>query len=245
MMFSRNKKIRPVTDEPECLSLEGVNPWVNARRAWNSHTAGLMSALQLWQFIGIGSLLITTGAVGGLVYMGSQTKFIPLVFQQDKSGNTLSMTRADRVPDAKLDDYRIAASRFIENIRLVTVDSELQRKAILETYAFLSTNDPSLAKANEYLNGTKEANPFHRAISEMVSVEIQAVLKQSSESWQVDWIETSRNRDGSLKAKPLLMRAIVTLYQNQSTHETTTIEALRNPHFIFVRDFNWSKQSFY
>ena len=155
------------------------------------------------------------------------------------------MTRADRVPDAKLDDYRIAASRFIENIRMVTVDSDLQRKAILETYAFLSTNDPALAKANEYLNGTKEANPFHRAISEMVSVEIQAVLKQSSESWQVDWIETSRNRDGSLKAKPVLMRAIVTLYQNQPSHETTTIDALRNPHFIFVRDVNWSKQSFY
>lgn len=245
MIFGRKKKTLPVMAKPACLSLEGSNPWVNARRAWNSHTNGLMSALQIWQAIGIGSLLITTGAVGGLVYMGSQTKFIPLVFQQDQSGNTISMTRADRVPDAKLDDYRSSAAHFIETIRTVTVDSELQRKAILETYAFLSTNDPSLAKANDYLNGSKEANPFHRAITEMVSVDIQGVLQQSKESWQVDWIETCRNRDGSLKTKPVLMRAIVTLYQNQPTHDTSTIEALRNPHFIFVRDFNWSKQSFY
>jgi type IV secretion system protein VirB5 len=38
------------------------------------------------------------------------------------------------------------------------------------------------------------------------------------------------------------MRAIINLYQSEPTTETTDIEALRNPHFIYVRDFNWSKQ---
>ena len=36
----------------------------------------------------------------------------------------------------------------------------------------------------------------------MVSIDIRSVLQESDETWQVDWIETVRNRDGSLKEKP-------------------------------------------
>lgn len=218
------------------------NPYLNSRRTWNGHVAGIMSALQLWQVVGITSLMICLASVGGMIYIGSQSKFIPLVFQQDASGNTVSITRADRIPDAKTDDYRTAVAQFIEHIRLVTADADLQRKAVLQTYAFLNAQDPATLKANEYLNANKEVNPFNRAAHETVSIEIRSVLQQSKESWQVDWLETVRSRDGSQKTKPTLMRAIVSIYQNEPTSQTTDIEALRNPHFLYIRDFNWSKQ---
>lgn len=218
------------------------NPYLNARRTWNGHVAGVMSALQVWQVVGITSLMISLASVGGMIYIGSQSKFIPLVFQQDASGNTVSITRADRIPDAKTDDYRTAVAQFIEHIRLVTADADLQRKAVLQTYAFLNAQDPATLKANEYLNANKEVNPFNRAANETVSIELRSVLQQSKESWQVDWLETVRSRDGSQKTKPTLMRAIVSIYQNEPTSQTTDIEALRNPHFLYIRDFNWSKQ---
>lgn len=218
------------------------NPYLNARRTWNGHVAGLMSALQVWQVVGITSLMISLASVGGMIYIGSQSKFIPLVFQQDSSGNTVSITRADRIPDAKTDEYRTAVAQFIEHIRLVTADVDLQRKAVLQTYAFLNAQDPATLKANEYLNANKEVNPFNRAANETVNIEIRSVLQQSKESWQVDWLETVRSRDGSQKTKPTLMRAIVSIYQNEPTTDTTDIEALRNPHFLYIRDFNWSKQ---
>lgn len=218
------------------------NPYLNARRAWNGHVTGLMSAVAVWQVVGISGLLIGLAAVGGMIHIGSQSKFIPLVFQQDRGGNTVSVTRADRIPEAKVDDYRTAASKFIENIRLVTADADLQRKAVLQTYAFLSANDPATLKTTQYLNGNKEANPFNRAAIETVNIDIRSVLQLSKDSWQVDWMETIRGRDGALREKPTLMRAIVNLYQSEPTNETTNIEALRNPHFLFVRDFNWSNQ---
>jgi len=218
------------------------NPYLNARRTWNGHVAGLMSAIQIWQVVGITSLMISLASVGGMIYIGSQSKFIPLVFQQDSGGNTVSITRAEKIPDAKIDDYRTAVGQFIEHIRLVTADADLQRKAVLQTYAFLNAQDPAALKANEYLNGNKEVNPFNRAANETVSIELRSVLPQSKESWQVDWLETVRSRDGTQKAKPTLMRAIISIYQNEPTSETTDIEALRNPHFLYIRDFNWSKQ---
>lgn len=220
-----------------------TNPYLNARRTWNGHVAGVMSAIQVWQVVGLSSLLIGLAAVGGMIHIGSQSKFIPLVFQQDLSGNTVSVTKADKIPEAKVDDYRTAALQFIEHMRLVTPDSEVQRKAVLQAYAYLNASDPATLKANEYLNGSKEVNPFNRAAYETVSTDIRSVLQLSKDSWQVDWAETVRHHDGSIKEQPFMMRAIVTLYQNEPTNQTTNIEALRNPHFLFVRNFSWSKHN--
>ncbi len=227
--FSKKKQETPKTN----------NPYLNAKRAWNVHTAGLMKSLQVWQFVALSCLLITLTAVGGLISIGSQSKFIPLVFQQDASGNTLSVTRADRVGSATIDDYRAEASHFIENIRMVSSDTELQTKAVYQVYSYLNQNDAALNKVQEFYND-KTQNPFERATNELVSVEIRSVLQESESSWQVDWVETVRNRDGSIKDIPVKMKAIITLYQDDEAHDASNDSILKNPHLIYIRDFNWS-----
>ncbi|HAU0949065.1 TPA: conjugal transfer protein TrbF [Legionella pneumophila] len=216
------------------------NPYLNARRAWNVHTAGLMKSVQVWQLVGLSSLLITLAAVGGLITIGSQSKFIPLVFQQDAQGNTLSVTRADKVGDASLEDYRAAAAHFIENIRLVSLDVELQKKAVFQVYSYLNANDAALTKVQEFYSDKQQSNPFERAAHEMVSVDIRSVLQESEHTWQVDWLETVRHRDGTLKDKPRMMKAMITMYQEAEIHDASSESILKNPHLIYVRDFNWS-----
>lgn len=216
------------------------NPYLNAKRAWNFHTAGLMKSLQIWQLVSLGSLLITLAAIGGLITIGSQSKFIPLVFQQDASGNTLSVTRADHVGDASIDDYRAAAAHFIENIRMVSIDVALQKKAVFQVYSYLNQNDAALTKVQEFYSDKQHANPFDRAAHEIVSIEIRSVLQESPDTWQVDWVETVRNRDGTLKEKPAQMKALVTMYQNNELNDVSNESILKNPHLIYVRDFNWS-----
>lgn len=219
---------------------ETNNPYLNAKRAWNVHTAGLIKSLQVWQLVGLGSLLIALAAVGGLIAIGSQSKFIPLVFQQDANGNTLSVTRADKIGEASIDDYRAAAAHFIENARMVSIDSELQKKAVFQVYSYLNANDAALAKIQEFYSAKQQSNPFERAAFEIVSIDIRSVLLESGETWQVDWIETVRNRDGSLKEKPRMMKAMITMYQENETNDANNESILNNPHLIYVRDFNWS-----
>ncbi|MDP5168586.1 VirB8/TrbF family protein [Pseudomonas syringae] len=216
------------------------NPYLNARRSWNGHVMGLMSSIQMWQAVGIAGLLIGVGAVGGIAHIGAQSKIIPMVVEQDSSGNTVSVTLLERVPDAVLTDYQTAVANFIVNTRMVTPDIALQRKAILAAYAYLAPQDPATQKTNEYLNGSPERHPYKRAENETVSVEIKSVLPQTKESWQVDWTETVRSRDGRLKGEPYNMRALVTVYQNKDT--VVDQNTFVNGHFIFIRDYNWSKQ---
>lgn len=224
------------------ISTVEVNPYLNARRTWNHHMAGLMRSVQIWQAVGLASLLIAATAVAGIIAIGSQSKFIPLVFQQDANGNTISVTRADKIQEASVDDMRTAAVQFIENIRLVTPDVDLQRKAVLQVYAYLDGSDAAVAKVNQFYQKDKESNPFVRAGTETVSVEVRSILQQSENTWQIEWTETTRTRDGELKAKPVLMKALVTIYQNNASLDASNPTLLRNPHLILVRDFSWSKE---
>ena len=58
-------------------SSETENPYLAARRTWNEHVGAVVSQRQTWQVIGILSLLIALAGVGGVIHIGSQSKFIP------------------------------------------------------------------------------------------------------------------------------------------------------------------------
>ena len=73
----------------------------------------------------------------------------------------------------------------------------------------LQTKDPATAQMNEWFNGSKDSSPFVRSAKMTVHTDISSVLPISATSWQVDWQETTRDRDGSLIGKPVHMRATV------------------------------------
>ena len=224
---------------PRSSGLE--NPYLSARRTWNEHVGSVVSSRQTWQVVGILSLLIALAGVGGVIHIGSQSKFIPYVVQVDKMGQTLAagpVTAADKA-DPRIIHATVAD--FINNARMVTPDVALQRKAVFKVYSVLSPNDPATAKTNEWLNGNADASPFKRAAKEMVNIEITSVIPQSPDTWQVDWTETTRDRQGALKGQPVPMRALVTVYTAEPTSQTTDEQLRNNPMGIYVRDYSWSR----
>lgn len=221
---------------------ESENPYLSARRTWNDLYAASAANRQMWQLMGVLAMLITLAGVGGVIYIGSQSKFVPYVVQVDKLGQAVAVAPAQRAAPADRAVVRAAVAAWISDVRLVTPDVALQRKAVFRVYAHLAPNDPATAKTNEWLNGTEKSSPFKRAENELVSTEIETVLQQSPDSWQVDWIETTRDRQGVLKGKPQRWRALVTVYTVAPTPETTEQEMNNNPLRIFVRDYSWAKQ---
>lgn len=220
---------------------EVENPYLAARRTWNEHIGGVVSQRQTWQVIGILSLLIALTGVGGMIHIGSQSKFIPYVVEVDKLGQTVA---AGPVQAASKADPRVihaAIADFISDSRMVTPDVALQRQAVFRVYSKLSSNDPATPKMNEWLNGSPDASPFRRAEKEMVSIEIKTVIPQTPDTWQVEWEETSRDRQGTPKGKPVTWRALVTVYVAEVTSQTTDEQLRNNPLSVYVRDFSWSR----
>ncbi|WP_295392429.1 VirB8/TrbF family protein [uncultured Thiodictyon sp.] len=219
------------------------NPYLNARRIWNEREGSIIDARQAWQLVAILSLLIALAAVGGVIYFGSQSQYVPYVLEVDKLGQALAVAPAQRAAPVDERVLHATVAEFVANARLVTLDVALQRKAILRNYALLSPKDPAMAKMTQWLNGSEDASPFLRAAKEMVTTDITSVLPQTPDTWQVDWLETTRGRDGVQQGEPVKMRALVTVYTVATRPDATEEQIRNNPLGIYVRDFSWSRQN--
>ncbi|MGQ0555538.1 MAG: VirB8/TrbF family protein [Nitrospiraceae bacterium] len=221
---------------------ESPNPYLSARRTWNDLMKAQIATRRSWELIAILCLLIALASVGGIAYVGSQSKFIPFLYHVDPHGHATAIGPVERASPA---DPRVLAAtigEFIANARLVTVDAALQRKAVYQVYAMLSEQDPATGKMNQWMNGTEDSNPFTRAEKETVTVDISTVLPQTADTWEVTWMESVWDRKGEVKTQPVSMRALVTVYRAEPSTTVTEDELRRNPLSVYVRDFSWSKQ---
>jgi len=221
---------------------ENDNPYLSARRSWNDHMESMAASRNMWQILAILSLMITLAAVGGIIHIGSQSKFIPYVVQIDHLGEAIAVSRADMAAPADPRVIHASVASFINDLRMVTPDIALQRRAIFRAYAMLSSEDAATAKTNVWLNGTDTSSPFKRAANETVNIEIVSVIPQSPETWQVIWQESVYDRQGHPKEPSFMMRALLTIYSIDSTANTTEDQIRNNPLGIYVRDYSWAKQ---
>ncbi|MFR2386296.1 MAG: VirB8/TrbF family protein, partial [Bilophila wadsworthia] len=205
------------------------NPYLDARKKHNEYESSRNASLRLWKLFGLLGLLTGLAGVGGMIHIGSQSKFVPYVIEVDKLGQTLPVSVADKAAPA---DPRIVSSllaRAITLARMVTPDVVVQRNAIFELYASLDSSDPAALKMQEYLGSDSDTSPFKRAAKETVDVQITSVIPQSDETWQVDWMETVRARgDGSIISR-FRMRALVRIYVVPPTNRTSEEQIRKNP----------------
>lgn len=217
------------------------NPYLNYRRRWNDHTGSILSQRNMWMLFCMGSLMIALAAVGGLISVAQKSKFVPYVIEVDKLGQAAAQRPIQQTETVDPRVIKASLAEFITQSRMVTFDVQLQRDAIFKVYSRLAGGDPATTKMNEYLNGKPESNPFKRAEKETVSVEIASILQQTAQTWQVDWVETVRDRKGTLTSAPIKMRALVNIGIIEPTEETTEVQLRNNPLGVFVVDYNWSR----
>ena len=222
---------------------ENDNPYLSARRTWNDHMRSVQASRNMWQILALLCLLIALAGIGGVVVIGSQSKYVPYVVQVNNLGEAVAVSRADKAAVADQRVIHASVASFINDLRVVTPDIALQRRAIFRIYAMLSTNDPATVKANEWFGGDENSSPFKRAETETVNVEIISVIPQSEETWQVDWLEKVYDRQGHLAEPPFKMRALLRVYTQPPTQNTTEEQIRNNPLGIYIQDYSWSKQT--
>jgi type IV secretion system protein TrbF len=217
------------------------NPYLDGRRAWNSHVDRAYAAQHTWQLVGVAGLLVGLAGVAGIVYVGSKSKFVPYVIEVNKLGEAVAVGPALVAGPADPRVVRASLASFIASARLVTPDISLQRQAIFRVYAMLHTKDPAAQQMNEFYNGSKESSPFARASKVTVTTDINSVLPISGNSWQVDWQETTRDRSGALVGQPVHMRATLTVYLEPPSTTGDEEAIQRNPLGIYVSNYTWQE----
>jgi type IV secretion system protein VirB5 len=215
------------------------NPYLNARRTLNEANGALIQSRRMWQAAALLALMVAIGAVGGVIYIGSQSKFIPYVIEVDKLGQAAAVNRADRaaVVDERVVHAMLAA--FVHDVRMVSFDRTVQNEAIWRIFALMQSGDPATNKITEFMKDPS-TNPTLRAAEHSVGIEISSVLRQTDETWEVNWTERVWNRQG-VRTDQYRMRGLATIYFVPPTTTTTEEEIRRNPLGLYVRDFTWSR----
>lgn len=220
-------------------------PALEPRRTYNDQVSEALSSRFMLSVLALLSLLIALGAVGGLIHVAAQSKFVPYVFERSctqrlaAAGPAIPLDVAD--PDSIEVAIKAALADWITNARLVTPDRMQQERAVNRVYAYLSPGDAGRQQMNDWYNADTASNPSERAATVTVDSEISSVLPQSADTWQVEWIERVSDRDGTPKEE-FRMRALLTVYRRSTTRETKEEELRANPLGMFVKSFSWSRQ---
>lgn len=179
-----------------------------------------------------GSLALSAGFAGALVYQSSRGTVVPWVVQVDKLGQAQAVAPA--TAEFRPTDPQIAwhLGRFIEQVRSIPADPIIVRQNWLRAYDW--TTDRGAAALNDY---ARTNDPFTKVGKQQIAVEVSSVIRASPDSFRVAWIER-RYENGQLSATER-WSAILTIVV-QPPRDAERLKA--NPLGIYVNAISWSRE---
>src|SRR5258708_11246610 len=203
-----------------------------AGQVWEERIGSARVEAKNWRLMAFGCVMLSAGLAIGLVWQSARGSITPWVVEVDRLG------QAQRVAPANIDcqatDAQIAyhLARFIEDVRGLPADGIVLRQNWLRAYDF--TTDRGAGALNDF---ARNNDPFAKLGKAQISVEVSSVIRASSESFRIAWIQRTYD-NGSLSSTerwtPILTIAIET---------PRDAERLRkNPLGVYVRPINWSKE---
>ncbi|TYR37163.1 conjugal transfer protein TrbF [Mesorhizobium microcysteis] len=211
------------------------NPYVAARQEWNERYGASIHAARSWRIVGIIGMTMATIGFSYALYLSTQVKLVPYIVEVDRLGTAVNAGFPEQIAYADPRVIRSTLASFVASFRSVTPDSVVQKQYIDRTYALLRTADPATEKINGWFRGN---SPFERARSSTVSVEPTSIVPLSSQTYQVDWTEYERDRQGrELATRRFRGIARVTLTPPQ---DEAVIRL--NPIGLYLTDFDWTAQ---
>jgi type IV secretion system protein TrbF len=218
--------------EPESGGI--YNPYLAARREWDERYGEFITRARNWRTVALLCALIALVATAGVVLLSARSRVIPFVVLIDSLGRPLASGLADQtsIGDERL--RRAIIQDWIENVRMVTTDGIAQRRAIDRVYAQIASGTSAQAFISDFYRNDP---PFKRAQTGTVSVEVKSVLPTSDRTFEVDWIETSRDLYGTVNSTDH-WKGTFTSALNPPTDER---QARINPLGLYVTAASWSK----
>lgn len=211
------------------------SPYLAARQEWNERYGSYVRAAWAWRTVGIIALAMAVVSSSYALYQSTQVKLVPYIVEVDKLGTAVSGGYPQQIEYADPRVVRATLGNFISAFRSVTPDTVVQKRYIDRTYAMLRTSDAATEKVNGWFRSN---SPFEKAKGATVAVEVNNIVALSPQSWQIDWTEFERDRQGKeLAARRFRGIATVTLTPPQDEGVIRL-----NPIGLYLKDFDWTAQ---
>ncbi len=224
-MFRRPTIRYGKTPEPE-------TPYQRAAQVWDDRIGSARVQAKNWRLAFFGTLALSGGLAGGLVWQGARGTIVPWVVQVDKLGEAQAVSPATATYRPTDPQVAFHLARFIEEVRGIAADPIVVRDNWLRAYDF--TTDKGALALNDY---ARTNDPFANIGKAQVAVDVSSVIRASADSFRVAWVER-HYQDGNLAATERWSAILTVVVQPPRTPD-----ALRkNPLGLFVTAINWSKE---
>ncbi|MDQ2843678.1 MAG: VirB8/TrbF family protein [Acidobacteriota bacterium] len=210
------------------------NPYLAARREWDERYGDQITRAKNWRTMAALSGLVSLLATSGLLWMSVRSHVVPFVVLVDNLSRPIASSIAEQASGSDDRLKRASVFTWIENLRLVTTDGIAQRKAIDRVYAQIANGSAAQTFISDFYRADP---PSKRAQTETVSVEVNAVLPTSDRTYEVEWVETTRDLYGAVKATDR-WEGSFSIVMNPPKDER---QARVNPVGLYVTSASWAK----
>ena len=211
------------------------NPYIAARMEWNERYGSYVKAASAWRIVGITGMLMAVIGFSYALYQSTQVKLVPYIVEVDKLGTAATAGYPQQIEYADPRVVRATLGSVITNFRSVTPDTVVQKRYIDRAYAHLRSSDPATEKVNAWFRSN---SPFDRAREKTVAIEVNNIVPLSNQSYQIDWTEYERDRQGK-EIATRRFRGIATVTLTPPQDEAVI---RLNPIGLYLKDFDWTAQ---
>ena len=224
MLFKRASAAYGETPEPE-------TPFQKAGQIWDERIGAARAQAANWRFMAFGCLALAAASSAGLIWRSLQSTVTPYVVEVDELGAVQAVGPAAlgyNPTDAQIAHH---LSRFLENVRGLSVDPIVVRQNCLSGYDF--TTDKGAAVLNDY---ARDNDPFESVGRRSRTVDVVSVVRVSDDTFQARWIE--RTFENSSFTKTERFTALITIVIDPPRDAATL---RKNPLGMFIHGLNWSE----
>lgn len=224
-IFRRPVQRYGTTPQPE-------TPYQRAGQVWDERIGSARVQARNWRLMAFAGLFLSAGLSSGLLWQSMQSRVVPYVVEVDRLGEPRALAPAEA--EYQPTDPQVAwhLSRFVSNIRSVSLDPVLMRANWLSAYDFATERGAIFL--GEY---ARTADPFAQVGTRTVSVQVTSVVRASDRSFQVKWTESVYER-GSLASTSHWTAILTIVMRAPDSAETLR----RNPLGLYVDAVDWSRE---
>jgi type IV secretion system protein TrbF len=208
-------------------------PFLRARDAWDNRLSNLTISRHNWMLCAGALLLLDFLLTAALIIQVRSSKVVPYVVEVDRHGHAVAFGPAEVLRNPEEREIRYFLSELVYCLRAVLRDPKAQERNLNRAYAFL--REPASTYVNSYF---RSQNPFARAKTATVSVQVTSILRIAPQIWQAQWTERTFGLDGRGRTEP--WQAIFKVRVSPPSKSDTL---LTNPLGLVVEDIDWTRLS--
>ena len=214
------------------ICLRHLSPYQKAGQVWDERMGSARVQAKNWRLAFFAMLTLSGGLAAGLVWQSARGTVTPWIVEIDKFGQAQAVVPADA--DYRPTDPQIAwhLARFIEEVRSIPADPVVLRRDWLVAYDYVT--DKGALALNDY---ARTNDPFSRVGKAQISVDVSSVIRASSDSFRVEWVER-RYVDNALAATERWSAILTIVVQTPTDADSLK----KNPLGVYVHALNWSKE---